>query len=83
MFNSLPWERHEVIQIQDGVGKSSLGMYVFYIIFTEYTVFIHLVIHGICCSAALVTVPSIGVSPVKDVQNVTAVSVTVQVCTSI
>ncbi len=26
VFNSLPWERHEVIQIQDGAGKPGLGM---------------------------------------------------------
>lgn len=25
MFNSLPWERHEVIQTQDGAGKPGLG----------------------------------------------------------
>uniref|UniRef100_A0A8C9ZEB4 alpha-mannosidase n=1 Tax=Sander lucioperca TaxID=283035 RepID=A0A8C9ZEB4_SANLU len=49
VFNSLPWERHEVIQIQDG--------------------------------AALVRVPSIGFSPVRDTQPVVPVSVTLQVCT--
>lgn len=26
VFNSLPWERHEVIHIQDGAGKPDLGM---------------------------------------------------------
>uniref|UniRef100_A0A665W8N0 Alpha-mannosidase 2C1 n=1 Tax=Echeneis naucrates TaxID=173247 RepID=A0A665W8N0_ECHNA len=26
VFNSLPWERHEVIQVQDGAGKPDLGM---------------------------------------------------------
>lgn len=26
VFNSLPWERHEVIQTQDGAGKPTLGM---------------------------------------------------------
>ncbi|XP_038562144.1 alpha-mannosidase 2C1 [Micropterus salmoides] len=26
VFNSLPWERHEVIQIQDGAGKPSLAL---------------------------------------------------------
>lgn len=26
VFNSLPWERQEVIQIQDGAGKPGLGM---------------------------------------------------------
>ncbi len=26
VFNSLPWERHEVIQVQDGSGKPGLGM---------------------------------------------------------
>ncbi|TMS05957.1 Alpha-mannosidase 2C1 [Larimichthys crocea] len=51
VFNSLPWERHEVIQIQDGAAKPNL---------------------------ALVRVPSIGLSPVKDTQPVTPVSVTVQ-----
>ncbi|XP_022046125.2 alpha-mannosidase 2C1 isoform X1 [Acanthochromis polyacanthus] len=51
VFNSLPWERHEVIQIQDGTDKPGL---------------------------ALVRVPSIGVSPVKETQPVTPVSVTVQ-----
>ncbi|XP_044049172.1 alpha-mannosidase 2C1 isoform X2 [Siniperca chuatsi] len=51
VFNSLPWERHEVFQIQDGAGKPGL---------------------------ALVRVPSIGLSPVKDTQPVAPVSVTVQ-----
>uniref|UniRef100_A0A665W9M1 Alpha-mannosidase 2C1 n=1 Tax=Echeneis naucrates TaxID=173247 RepID=A0A665W9M1_ECHNA len=27
VFNSLPWERHEVIQVQDGAGKPDLGMW--------------------------------------------------------
>eukprot|EP00066_Takifugu_rubripes_P004327 XP_003967613.1 PREDICTED: alpha-mannosidase 2C1 isoform X1 [Takifugu rubripes] len=51
VFNSLPWERLEVIQTQEGANKPSL---------------------------ALVKVPSIGYSPVKDTQPVTPVSVTVQ-----
>uniref|UniRef100_A0A8C4IA83 alpha-mannosidase n=1 Tax=Dicentrarchus labrax TaxID=13489 RepID=A0A8C4IA83_DICLA len=51
VFNSLPWERHEVIQIQDGAGKPDL---------------------------ALVRVPSIGLSPVKDTQPGTQVSVSIQ-----
>ncbi|XP_069018170.1 alpha-mannosidase 2C1 isoform X3 [Embiotoca jacksoni] len=51
VFNSLPWERHEVIQVQDAADKPGL---------------------------ALVRVPSIGMSPVKDTQPVTPVSVTVQ-----
>lgn len=33
VFNSLPWERHEVIQIQDGAGKPSLGMSYIYTIY--------------------------------------------------
>ncbi|XP_075326037.1 alpha-mannosidase 2C1 isoform X2 [Odontesthes bonariensis] len=49
VFNSLPWERHEVIQITDGSDK-----------------------------LALVKAPSVGVSPVKDTQPVTPVSVTLQ-----
>lgn len=40
----------------------------------------YLLICGICGSAALVRVPSIGLSPVKDTQPATPVSVTVQVC---
>uniref|UniRef100_A0A7N6AGS3 Alpha-mannosidase 2C1 n=1 Tax=Anabas testudineus TaxID=64144 RepID=A0A7N6AGS3_ANATE len=51
VFNSLPWERHEVIQTQDGAGKPTL---------------------------ALVRVPSVGLSPVKETQPATPVSVTVQ-----
>lgn len=27
VFNSLPWERSEVIQTQDGAGPSSLGVF--------------------------------------------------------
>ncbi|XP_072242006.1 alpha-mannosidase 2C1 isoform X2 [Leuresthes tenuis] len=49
VFNSLPWERHEVIQISDGSDK-----------------------------LALVRAPSVGVSPVKDTQPETPVSVTLQ-----
>uniref|UniRef100_A0A8C4IAL7 alpha-mannosidase n=1 Tax=Dicentrarchus labrax TaxID=13489 RepID=A0A8C4IAL7_DICLA len=33
VFNSLPWERHEVIQIQDGAGKPDLGMLI--LIYTQ------------------------------------------------
>lgn len=51
VFNSLPWERQEVIMTPDAAGKTNL---------------------------ALVTVPSIGVSPVKSTQPSTPVSVTVQ-----
>ncbi|XP_061577780.1 alpha-mannosidase 2C1 [Cololabis saira] len=51
VFNSLPWERHEVVQIQDGTDKPGL---------------------------ALVRAPSVGASPVIDIQPVTAVSVTLQ-----
>lgn len=40
----------------------------------------HLMVCGFFVTAALVRVPSIGVSPVKDTQPVTPVSVTVQVC---
>ena len=32
VFNSLPWERQEVIQIHDGAGKPGLGMLDTYII---------------------------------------------------
>ncbi|KAM9753087.1 alpha-mannosidase 2C1 [Menidia menidia] len=49
VFNSLPWERREVIQITDGSKK-----------------------------LALVSAPSVGVSPVKDTQPVTPVSITLQ-----
>ncbi|XP_068168621.1 alpha-mannosidase 2C1 isoform X2 [Antennarius striatus] len=51
VLNSLPWERHEVIQTQDGAGLPGL---------------------------ALVRVPSLGLSPVKDTQPMTPVLVTVQ-----
>ncbi|KAM9854997.1 alpha-mannosidase 2C1 [Aulostomus maculatus] len=51
VFNSLPWERHEVIQTQEGPGKPGL---------------------------ALVNVPSISVSPVKDTPPMTPVCVTAQ-----
>ncbi|XP_068595309.1 alpha-mannosidase 2C1 [Brachionichthys hirsutus] len=51
VFNSLPWERLEVIQIHDGAALPAL---------------------------ALVRVPSLGLSPVKDTQPVTPVSVTIQ-----
>ncbi|XP_041651823.1 alpha-mannosidase 2C1 [Cheilinus undulatus] len=51
VFNSLPWERHEVLQVQDGADTPRL---------------------------ALVKVPSIGLSLVKDTLPVAPVSVTVQ-----
>ncbi|XP_037539458.1 alpha-mannosidase 2C1 [Nematolebias whitei] len=51
VFNSLPWERHEVVQITDGTDAPVL---------------------------ALLRAPSVGVSPVKDTQPVTPVSVAPQ-----
>ncbi|XP_004070042.1 alpha-mannosidase 2C1 [Oryzias latipes] len=51
LFNSLPWERQEVIEIKDGPGGLDL---------------------------VLVEVPSIGISTIKAIQPVTAVSVTCQ-----
>ncbi|XP_028442064.1 alpha-mannosidase 2C1 isoform X1 [Perca flavescens] len=80
VFNSLPWERHEVVQIQDGAGKPDLGMldiYNTYVVAFRTTT-AHLMLCGICCSAALVRVPSIGFSPVRDTQPVAPVSVTLQ-----
>uniref|UniRef100_A0A3Q4AHU8 alpha-mannosidase n=1 Tax=Mola mola TaxID=94237 RepID=A0A3Q4AHU8_MOLML len=44
VFNSLPWERHEVIQIQDGTAKSGLGKFNILHIFTKYAIFTFL-----CC----------------------------------
>ena len=29
VFNSLPWERNEVVQLQEGTGPPSLGMFTF------------------------------------------------------
>lgn len=51
VFNSLPWERHEVVLIDEAGGGSKL---------------------------ALVQVPSVGLCPVRQTQQVTPVSVTVQ-----
>lgn len=83
VFNSLPWERHEIIQSQDGTGKPGLGMLDIYSIYVDalQTTTAFLMLGGICCSAALVRAPSIGLSPVKDTRPVDPVSVTVQVCT--
>lgn len=80
VFNSLPWERLEVIQTQEGADKPSLGMLnmmcIFDRVFLNTSLYHGSVMSG---SAALVKVPSIGYSPVKDTQPVTPVSVTVQV----
>lgn len=45
VFNSLPWERHEVIQIQDRAGKYDLVMLDILSIFTKYTIFMFLQLH--------------------------------------
>ncbi|XP_068578630.1 alpha-mannosidase 2C1 isoform X1 [Cebidichthys violaceus] len=80
VFNSLPWERHEVIQIQDGAGRPGLGMLYVYniIVVVLQSTTAYLMLCGICCTAALVRVPSIGLTPVKDTQPVAPVSVTSQ-----
>lgn len=49
-------------------------------VFTFQTTTAHVMLCGIICSAALVRVPSIGLSRVEDTQPVTPVSVTKQVC---
>lgn len=45
VFNSLPWERHEVIQVQDGAGKSGLGMLDILYTFTKCAIFLFLQLH--------------------------------------
>lgn len=98
VFNSLPWERHEVIQTQDGAGKPTLGTFnpffngILCCCLLTYSitlklfpseinkVFFNLMLCCICGTAALVRVPSVGLSPVKETQPATPVSVTVQVC---
>jgi len=87
VLNSLPWERHEVIELQDGAAHPSLGTFSFSMcIINLYTFPIHRTTFDIIWSspsplrvAALVKVPSVGVAVVKDTVPVTPVSVTVQV----
>uniref|UniRef100_A0A3Q3J1N8 alpha-mannosidase n=1 Tax=Monopterus albus TaxID=43700 RepID=A0A3Q3J1N8_MONAL len=63
LFNSLPWERHEVVQIQDGAGKPGLGMsdtYGIRYVVTFQTTTSYLMLCAISATAALVQVPSVG-----------------------
>uniref|UniRef100_A0A665W947 Alpha-mannosidase 2C1 n=1 Tax=Echeneis naucrates TaxID=173247 RepID=A0A665W947_ECHNA len=51
VFNSLPWERHEVIQVQDGAGKPDLGMwydYNDYIVASQNRT-LNLILSDLCC----------------------------------
>lgn len=81
VFNSLPWERHEVVQITDGTDAPVLGMLDFlniHVLTLKSTNMYQL----LCGPSALLRAPSVGVSPVKDAQPVTPVSVTPQVFVS-
>lgn len=85
VFNSLPWERLEVTQTQDGAGKPRLGMLNITYRFAKYCVSNVIPVSricGVCGPAALVRAPSVGFCSVKDTQPATPVSITVQVCTN-